>query len=72
MRRVRLLVLAVVLMAAMLATSAAPASAEWIQNPTSGEYWSCGYYADGYWCYVPSYGDWVRTVPGFQYGALGG
>jgi hypothetical protein len=68
MRRVQLLVLAAVLTAAMLATSAAPASAEWIQNPVSGEYWNCDYYSDGYyWYYVPSYAGWTRAVPGWQY-----
>ncbi len=73
MRRLKLLVLAAMLTAAMLATSATPASAEWIQNPTSGEYWYCDYYLDGYyWCWVPSYGGWTGAIPGWQYLPGGG
>lgn len=73
MRRVKLLVLVAVLAVVMLVVSVAPAGAqEYIQNPASGEYWYCGYYSDGYWCYVPSYGDWIRAVPGFQYLPPGG
>jgi len=73
-RRVRLLVLATLLAAAMLATSALPASAEWIDHPlpTAG-YWWCDYYQDGgpyegysYWC-MDEYDNWFRARPGWQY-----
>jgi predicted small secreted protein len=73
MRRVRLLVLALVSVATSLALSNAPAGAqEYIQNPASGEYWYCGYYSDGYWCWVPSYGGWIMAVHGWQYLPPGG
>jgi|GEM_PF-4103619 len=69
-RKVTLLILVVLLVSFV---AAAPASAEWIQNPTSGEYWYCDYYSDGYyWCYVPSTGNWLRAVPGWQYLPPGG
>jgi hypothetical protein len=76
MRRVRLLVVAVMLAVAILATNAAPASAEWIQHPMTGNWIWCDYYGAEYWC---NYQDvatgewgWSRAAPGWQYGPLGG
>jgi Spy/CpxP family protein refolding chaperone len=57
MRRIKLLVLAALLAAAMLATSAAPASAEWIQHPMTGNWWWCDYYGSEYWCYAQNLGS---------------
>jgi hypothetical protein len=61
MRRAWLMVLAVIVVTAMLATSAAPAMAQqWFYHPNSGNYWYCGYYGEQYWCYT-EYGAWIRA-----------
>ena len=62
MRRVRLLVLALVAVAT-LALGAAPAGAqEWIQSNSIPSYlmW-CGWYGSEYWCYAVDGGFWVRA-----------
>jgi hypothetical protein len=71
MRRVKLLVLAV-LASAMLSLSAAPASAQgytgWIEHPyPSAGLWYCDWYGDTYWCqgnggiWFPSNPDWYNA-----------
>jgi hypothetical protein len=67
MRRVKLLVLAVVLTLAMWATSALPASAQgytgWIEHPyPSAGYWWCEYSGGAYWCQDES-GNWFPANP---------
>jgi hypothetical protein len=77
MRRARLLVVAALLAVAMLAISAMPASAEWIDHPYPGVgYWWCDWYYDGgiyegytYWCQDEG-GNWLRTSPTFPAGSL--
>jgi hypothetical protein len=42
----------------------------------TGAWWWCEYYGSAYWCNVQNVetGEWgwVRAVPGWQYGSLGG
>jgi prepilin-type processing-associated H-X9-DG protein len=61
MRRVRLLVVAV-LAAAMLVGGSGTASAQgWMYHPNSGNYWYCDYYGSEFWCYATEMGLWVRA-----------
>src|SRR5215212_31541 len=61
-RRLRLLVLAL-LTAAMLVTTGATASAQgWMYHPNSGNYWYCDYYGSEFWCYAAEMGLWVRAA----------
>jgi hypothetical protein len=50
------------LVAAMVITSAVPASAQeegqWFYHPNSGNYWWCAYYGERYWCYT-ELGIWM-------------
>ncbi len=73
MRRVRLLVVAL-LMVGMLAGAAAPASAQgyegWIDHPWPNVgYWWCEWFGEEYWCNAPnlSTGEWTwfRADPGW-------
>jgi hypothetical protein len=72
MRRVRLLVLASIMVAAMLATSSAPASAgEWVAFPATWAW--CEYDAYGtYWCYLENDQVWTRVNPNWQSAPGGG
>ncbi len=76
MRRVKLLVLAVLHSVAALTTSAGPASAEWIQHPWRGAWAWCDWYGGEYWCNAQDVGTgewiWFRAAPGWQNGPLGG
>ena len=61
MRRMRLVVVAL-LMVGMMAGAAAPASAQgWMYHPNSGNYWYCDYYGSEFWCYATEMGTWLRS-----------
>ena len=62
MRRIKLVVLAVVV-AALLALSAGSAvAAEWIQHPRTGGWVYCDYYGSEYWC-QDEWGNWFPANP---------
>jgi hypothetical protein len=66
MSRVRLVVVTLLVTAAMLAETTAPALAQaggqWFYHPNSGNHWYCAYFPGSspteYWCYT-EYGTWV-------------
>jgi hypothetical protein len=66
-RRVKLLMLAVVLTATTLATNTGTASAQgytgWIEHPyPSAGYWWCEYSGSAYWC-QDEWGNWFPANP---------
>ena len=62
MRRVKLLVLALVTLATLTLSTAPAGAQEWIQSNSIPSYlmW-CDWYGSQYWCYAVDAGFWARA-----------
>ena len=76
MRRVKLLMLALVAVAMLVAGSSPAVAQGWVQHPMTGAWVWCEYYGSEYWCWFEDtqtgIGTWTRALPGWQGGSLGG
>jgi hypothetical protein len=63
MRRVKILVAAILALAMLIAAVAPAGAQEWIQSNSIPSYlmW-CDWYGSEYWCYAVDGGFWVRAL----------